>query len=88
MKKYQNAIFVEDEEELDTEKTIYNDRFEKWKHEYYHDKLKFTSDKEEKVTDLAKDYVEDLQWVCIITIEAVHLGHGIIHTTTRQEFQI
>lgn len=63
MKKYQNAIFVEDEKELDSEKTIYNDRFEKWKHEYYHDKLKFTSNEEEEVTDLAKDYVEGLQWV-------------------------
>ncbi|AJR80395.1 Xrn1p [Saccharomyces cerevisiae YJM428] len=63
IKKYQNAIIVEDKEELETEKTIYNERFERWKHEYYHDKLKFTTDSEEKVRDLAKDYVEGLQWV-------------------------
>ncbi|CAI6500461.1 AIS_HP2_G0017580.mRNA.1.CDS.1 [Saccharomyces cerevisiae] len=63
IKKYQNAIIVEDKEELETEKTIYNERFEHWKHEYYRDKLKYASDCEERVTDLSKDYVEGLQWV-------------------------
>ncbi|CCE64261.1 hypothetical protein TPHA_0H00510 [Tetrapisispora phaffii CBS 4417] len=96
LKKYQNAILVEDKEELDNEQEIYDARFEAWKREYYQDKFNlFGSEKvvteeeikfdenddttnnteikrtveyvninsEEDVAEIARNYVEGLQWV-------------------------
>ncbi|EDO17798.1 hypothetical protein Kpol_541p40 [Vanderwaltozyma polyspora DSM 70294] len=40
-KKFSNAILVEDQEELDTEQEIYNERFENWKTDYYKEKFNF-----------------------------------------------
>ncbi|QLL34535.1 hypothetical protein HG536_0G03970 [Torulaspora globosa] len=63
IKRYQQAILVEDQEELDNEKEIYNERFIQWKDKYYKTKLGFSYDDAEKLTDLCQNYVEGLQWV-------------------------
>lgn len=63
LKRYQQAILVEDQEELDTEKEIYNERFVTWKDKYYNSKLGFSYNDTEKLTELCQNYVEGLQWV-------------------------
>lgn len=63
LKKYQAAILVDDQEELDAEKQVYNERFIKWKDQYYQSKLGFGLNDTEKVTELAQNYIEGLQWV-------------------------
>ncbi|GAV54367.1 hypothetical protein ZYGR_0AL00990 [Zygosaccharomyces rouxii] len=63
LKKYQQAILVEDKEELDKEKETYNARFEEWKDRYYKEKLGFSIHDTEKLTDITENYVEGLQWV-------------------------
>lgn len=62
-KKYQQAILVEDQEELDKEKATYNERFIEWKDKYYQSKLGFSIHDSEKVLDITENYVEGLQWV-------------------------
>lgn len=61
IKNYQSSVVVDDEEELDREKSVYNERFEDWKSQYYKDK--FHSNDIEEITDVAKNYIEGLQWV-------------------------
>ncbi|CCF57300.1 hypothetical protein KAFR_0C03080 [Kazachstania africana CBS 2517] len=63
IKRYQQAVLVEDAEELEREQTLYNEKFQNWKQEYYKDKLGFAQNDSETVTTLAKNYVEGLQWV-------------------------
>ncbi|KAL3234998.1 hypothetical protein RNJ44_02786 [Nakaseomyces bracarensis] len=63
IKKYQNAILVEDKEELDQEKVIYNERFENWKAEYYRTKFGIKRDEPERIVDICNNYIEGLQWV-------------------------
>lgn len=63
IKRYQQAILVEDQEELDSEKEIYNERFVQWKDKYYNTKLGFGYNDTEKLTNLCENYVEGLQWV-------------------------
>lgn len=63
IKKYQSAIIVEDKEELEEEKDIYNERFENWKAEYYRSKFGIKRDEPERIVEIANNYVEGLQWV-------------------------
>lgn len=63
IKTYQQAILVEDQEELDQEKEIYNERFAQWKDKYYKDKLGFSCNETGKLTEMCQNYVEGLQWV-------------------------
>ncbi|CDF90186.1 ZYBA0S06-02674g1_1 [Zygosaccharomyces bailii CLIB 213] len=63
LKRYQQAILVEDQEELDKEKETYNERFIEWKDKYYKTKLGFSIHDTEKVRDITENYVEGLQWV-------------------------
>lgn len=63
IKRYQQAILVEDQDELDSEKEIYNERFVQWKDKYYKEKLGFGYNETEKLTELCQNYVEGLQWV-------------------------
>lgn len=63
LKMYQQAVLVEDQEELDTEKETYNERFVQWKDNYYRDKFGFSINDSEKLADLTGNYVEGLQWV-------------------------
>ncbi|CCH62213.1 hypothetical protein TBLA_0G02750 [Henningerozyma blattae CBS 6284] len=66
LKTYQSSILVDDQSELDREQQVYEDRFKKWKNEYYKDKLQFTTNTDEGKQQLKKlscDYVEGLQWV-------------------------
>lgn len=39
IKKYEQAVLVEDSEELEAEQKIYNERFDKWRDQYYKEKL-------------------------------------------------
>lgn len=61
IKNYQSSIVVEDEEELEKEKNIYNSRFEDWKLDYYKEKFHFKD--KESIIAVTKNYVEGLQWV-------------------------
>lgn len=61
IKNYQSSIVVEDKEELEKEKNIYDSRFEDWKLDYYKDKFQFKD--KESIINVAKNYVEGLQWV-------------------------
>ncbi|KAK5962312.1 chromatin-binding exonuclease XRN1 PWA37_000354 [Arxiozyma heterogenica] len=61
IKNYQSSLVVEDEEELEKEKNIYDSRFEDWKLNYYKDKFHFKD--KESIINVAKNYVEGLQWV-------------------------
>ena len=90
LKKYAGAILVEDQEELDNEQELYDEKFSNWKQEYYRNKFGFfrtekivtqepsniadeeqvktttqyvTSDDEDKLIGLTKNYIEGLQWV-------------------------
>lgn len=63
LKRYQQAILVEDQEELDNEREVYDERFAQWKDKYYKDKLGFSFNETEKLTELCQNYVEGLQWV-------------------------
>lgn len=72
IKRYQNAVLVEDQEELDKEKEIYNDRFQNWKADYYKRKFKFGSQDENKIVQLTKDYVKGLQWVLYYYYRGCH----------------
>ena len=63
IKSYQQAVLVEDADELEKEKGLYDERFENWKHDYYKDKLGFKTNQEESVVSLTNNYVEGLQWV-------------------------
>lgn len=63
LKKYQQAVLVEDQDELDAEKQAYNERFVNWKDQYYKNKFGFSIDDSEKLTELTENYVEGLQWV-------------------------
>ncbi|SMN18519.1 similar to Saccharomyces cerevisiae YGL173C KEM1 Evolutionarily-conserved 5'-3' exonuclease component of cytoplasmic processing (P) bodies involved in mRNA decay [Maudiozyma saulgeensis] len=48
IRRYQQAILVEDSDELDREQALYNDRFEIWKENYYQDKFGYTFTKKSK----------------------------------------
>ena len=48
IRRYQQAILVEDTDELDREQSLYNNRFEDWKETYYHDKFGFAFAKKDK----------------------------------------
>lgn len=63
IKKYEQAVLVEDKEELEEEQEIYNERFERWKNEYYVDKLGFDYKDEDELKEMTENYVEGLQWV-------------------------
>ena len=62
-KRYQRSIVVDSEKTLTEEKDLYNKKFLDWKNQYYKEKLHFTLDDEDKITDLTENYVEGLQWV-------------------------
>lgn len=63
LKRWQNSVIVEDEKTLHDEKDLYNEKFIKWKDNYYKEKLHFSIDDEEKIVDLTENYLEGLQWV-------------------------
>ncbi|CCK71177.1 chromatin-binding exonuclease XRN1 KNAG_0G01190 [Huiozyma naganishii CBS 8797] len=63
VKRYEQAVLVDDEEELEREREMYNKRFDKWKNQYYKEKLGYGSQDDDKIVDLTKNYVEGLQWV-------------------------
>ncbi|KAG7721173.1 hypothetical protein KL933_001145 [Ogataea haglerorum] len=63
IKKYQSSIVVEDEETLESQKDLYDARFVKWKNEYYKNKVGFSLNDEDKIRDMAENYIEGLQWV-------------------------
>lgn len=64
IKRYQQSVLVEDIEELENEKSIYNKRFVDWKNDYYKDKLKFNDNEtDENIVQMTENYVEGLQWV-------------------------
>lgn len=63
VKKYEQAVLVEDKEELEDEQRIYNERFDQWKDKYYKEKLGFSYYDEQNMKDLTENYVEGLQWV-------------------------
>ncbi|KAI3406046.2 exo2 [Candida oxycetoniae] len=63
IKHYQSANLVESEEIMNDTKELYKKRFREWKNNYYKDKLHFSIDDEEKLTELTAHYVEGLQWV-------------------------
>lgn len=63
IKRYQQAILVEDGDELNKEKETYDERFSEWKDRYYKNKLGFSINDTEKLTDITENYVEGLQWV-------------------------
>lgn len=67
IRKYQQATLVDDTEELDREKSLYIERFESWKNNYYKEKFDFhySKDEEQKqdILTLTQNYVEGLQWV-------------------------
>ena len=63
IKRYQQSVLVEDAEELEREKSIYNTRFHDWKQQYYIDKFEFKRNDEEAIRKVAMNYIEGLQWV-------------------------
>ncbi|CAN3371469.1 5'-3' exoribonuclease 1 [Diutina rugosa] len=63
IKQYQSAIIVETEEVMQQKKDLYNEKFVRWKDKYYKDKLGFSINDTDKMTELTEHYVEGLQWV-------------------------
>ncbi|SCV00686.1 LANO_0F08086g1_1 [Lachancea nothofagi CBS 11611] len=63
IKKYEQAVLIENSDELEEEQKLYNQRFEKWRDQYYKDKLGFSYYDEEELKQLTENYVEGLQWV-------------------------
>ena len=59
IRRYQQAILVEDTDELDREQSLYNDRFETWKERYYKDKFGFNFGKKTKKGKHSKKSVEE-----------------------------
>ena len=62
-KHYQSANLYEPDELVSESKDIYDKKFMSWKDDYYKEKLHFSIEDEEKLTDLTKHYIEGLQWV-------------------------
>ena len=75
IRKYQQAILVEDSDELDREQALYNDRFEVWKEKYYQDKFGYTFTKKSKKSSkihtkpVDEDFVEKQQVAESVGIE-------------------
>ncbi|CAI5757161.1 unnamed protein product [Candida verbasci] len=63
IKEYQSANLVESEEVLQETKEVYSEKFKHWKNEYYESKVHFPITDEFQLTEMAKHYVEGLQWV-------------------------
>lgn len=65
IKKYEAAIILdaEGEEVAEERKTLYNEKFEHWKDNYYKDKLNFSIHDEESLKAMTENYIEGLQWV-------------------------
>ncbi|SCU93625.1 LADA_0G04104g1_1 [Lachancea dasiensis] len=63
IKKYEQAVLVEGSEELKEEHKFYNERFDKWRDQYYKEKLDFSYYDEKELTEMTENYVEGLQWV-------------------------
>ncbi|GMM53968.1 chromatin-binding exonuclease [Maudiozyma humilis] len=59
IRRYQQAILVEDTEELDREQDLYNDRFETWKEKYYKDKMGFNFGHKTKKGKHSKKSIEE-----------------------------
>ena len=88
IKRYQQSVLVEDAEELEREKSIYNTRFHDWKQQYYIDKFEFKRNDEEAIRKVAMNYVEGLQWVLFYYYRGCPPGVGTTTTTTPQESPI
>lgn len=63
IRKYQSSVIVEDEETLQSEEALYNEKFENWKDNYYKEKLHFSIKDTEELTKITENYIEGLQWV-------------------------
>ncbi|AAS51874.1 ADL046Cp [Eremothecium gossypii ATCC 10895] len=63
IKKFEQAIIINDEEELEEAQEKYNERFIRWKDSYYKEKVGFSIHDEDKLKEMANNYIEGLQWV-------------------------
>ncbi|KAI5962155.1 exo2 [Candida pseudojiufengensis] len=63
IKNYQSANLIESEDILNDTKEVYQKKFKNWKNEYYEEKLNFSIDDTEKLTEMTEHYIEGLQWV-------------------------
>ncbi|KAF4555092.1 5'-3' exoribonuclease 1-like protein [Elsinoe fawcettii] len=65
MKKYDKAKIVDvtPEEAQAKMQQKYDDRFQKWKDQYYKEKYEWGLDNEEEMRKLTENYVQGLQWV-------------------------
>lgn len=63
VKSYQTANLVESQDVLGETKGVYEEKFKSWKNNYYEEKLNFSIDDKEKLTEMTEHYIEGLQWV-------------------------
>lgn len=63
IRRYQTSVIVEDEEMLHSEEDLYNEKFENWKSKYYKEKVGFSIQDKESLTEMTENYIEGLQWV-------------------------
>ncbi|KAH3685269.1 hypothetical protein WICPIJ_003743 [Wickerhamomyces pijperi] len=65
IKRYENAVILDSEGEtaIDDKKTVYNEKFEHWKDQYYKEKFGFSIKDDDEMQKLTENYVEGLQWV-------------------------
>ncbi|KAI5969618.1 exo2 [Candida margitis] len=63
VKSYQAANLVESQDVLGETKEVYEQKFRSWKNDYYLEKLHFSIDDKEKLTEMTEHYIEGLQWV-------------------------
>lgn len=65
LKKYEKAPVIKEELEKKKEE-IYSQKFQQWRNEYYRQKFGFKENEvDEKVVDIAENYIEGLQWVLL-----------------------
>lgn len=65
LKRYDNAMVadISAQEIKDKTSKMYEEKFQKWKNKYYHEKFHWALDDSEEIRKLAENYVQGLQWV-------------------------
>lgn len=65
LKKYEKAPVIKEDVEKKKEE-VYSHKFQQWRNEYYRQKFGFKENEvDEKVVDIAENYIEGLQWVLL-----------------------